>query len=139
MGGVLRALTIGTFDLPHLGHAAFFRRCERYGELLVGVNTDEFVERYKGQRPLFSLSQRLGLIQSLGYRTEANASAGRMLVEGVRPDVLVIGSDWLERDYLAQIDMTRADFDRLDIDLIYVPYTAGISTTIIRDKVRAGA
>ena len=35
-------LTMGTFDVPHVGHAAFLRKCESFADqVIVGVNTDE--------------------------------------------------------------------------------------------------
>lgn len=132
----LTVLTIGTFDLPHIGHARLFQRCERFGRVVVGVNTDEFVQSYKGSAPLYRTAERVALIALLGYEVHENHSAGRELIERVRPDVLVVGSDWLRRDYLAQIDMTPDDLDRLDISLVYVPYTDGISSSDIRRRVR---
>lgn len=127
----MNVLTIGTFDVPHLGHAVFLQRAARYGDLTVGVNSDGFVEAYKGRRPVFSFGERVALIDKLGYKVAGNDGAGFALVEMVNPDVLVIGSDWLGRDYLSQIGMSIDELARLDIDLVFVPYTAEISTSKI--------
>lgn len=130
-------LTIGTFDPPHLGHARLFRRCERYADrVVVGVNTDEFVTAYKGSTPLYRTSERLAVIALLGYEVAENPSPGRELIERIRPDILAVGSDWLRKDYLAQVDMSPDDFDRLGISLLYLPYTPGISSSDMKARLR---
>ena len=132
----MKALTIGTFDIPHMGHAVFLRKAARYGELTVGVNSDRFVTEYKGQPPVFTFKERVALVDQLGYAVAANDGAGFALVEMVNPDRLVIGSDWLSKNYLGQIGMTDTEFGRLGIDVVFVPYTPDISTSEI--KVRCG-
>lgn len=126
-------LTIGTWGVPHIGHAAFLRRCERFGErVIVGVNSDDFVQRYKGASPLYTERERMKLIESLGYSAVLNDGPGRELIETVRPQVLTIGTDWARRDYYAQINVDQDFMDRLGITMAYVPMRPiGISTTEI--------
>lgn len=126
-------LTIGTWGVPHIGHAAFLRRCEAFGDdVVVGVNSDAFVERYKGRRPLYDERERMLLIESLGYVAILNDGPGRDLIERVKPDVLTIGTDWARKDYYAQIDVDQDFMDRLGITMAYVPMRpVGISTTEI--------
>lgn len=129
-------LTIGTFDTPHIAHAKLLKFCDTLGETVVGINSDEFIEEYKGRPPLFTYEERARLIGALGYRVMKNESAGAELIHHVRPDFLVIGSDWLRKDYLKQIDMTPDGLDALGISLVYTPYTPDISTTEIKRRVR---
>lgn len=132
------ALTIGTFDTPHLGHGYLFRFCETLADrVVVGVNTDRFVTEYKKIEPLYRTAERVSIIAQLGYEVVENDSAGRELIEKVDPDLLVIGSDWLRRDYLAQIDMTPERFDRLRCALVYMPNIEGVSSTEIKRRARA--
>lgn len=130
-------LTIGTFDIPHLGHAVFLQRAAAYGELTVGVNSDRFVEAYKGTPPVFRFRERAALIHKLGYRVAANDGAGDQLIRMTSPDVLVVGSDWLDRDYPTQIGMTSDELAGLGIDVVFVPYTSDISTSMIKERVGA--
>ena len=130
-----RLLTIGTFDIPHMGHATFLRRCERLAdEVIVGVNTDEFVGAYKGRRPDFSYDERSALIGGMGYTVLPNDGPGRELIRSVAPNILAIGSDWARLEYYAQIKMGPDELDELDCALIYIPYTQGISTSIIKSR-----
>lgn len=128
----MRVLTIGTWSIPHAGHAAFLSRCAQLGELIVGVNSDAFVLSYRGEPALFSQSERIEIIKSLGYQAMLNDGPGRDLVSATRPDFLVVGTDWARRDYYAQIGMTQNDLDRMGIALVYLPMRpAGISASEI--------
>jgi glycerol-3-phosphate cytidylyltransferase len=127
-------LTLGTFDIPHVGHASFLKECEQYGSVLVGLNTDSFVERYKGARPLYSYDERARLLNKLGFSTVPNDGPGKRTIVQYRPRIVAIGTDWLRRDYLSQIDMTAEDFERLGVSLLYIPYTESISTSDIRRR-----
>lgn len=132
-----RLLTIGTFDIPHVGHAAFLRQCEWFsGEVLVGINSDAFVTRYKGSPPIFSERERSNLIAALGYRTYPNDGPGRLLIEKLKPDIIAIGTDWAKRDYYAQIDTPVEYFEEHKITLLYLPYTPGISSTDLKERLR---
>lgn len=128
----MRVLTIGTFAVPHLGHAAFLRACAAFGDLTVGVNSDRFVAEYRGHAAPFDQHERLELIASLGYRVQINDGPGRDLIEAERPALLAIGTDWARRDYLAQIAVSQDELDAWGITLAYVPMRpAGISSSEI--------
>lgn len=121
--------------MPHFGHARLFRRCERYAdEVIVGVNSDAFVWGYKKIRPLYSEDVRSERIRVLGYPTVINHSAGRELIEQILPDVVAVGTDWIDRDYLKQIDASREMFEELNCALLYLPYTPGVSSTELKAR-----
>ena len=131
------ALTIGTFAVPHIGHAAFLRACEAFGHLTVGINSDAFVKKYRGTKPLFNQSERMALIESLGYSVVLNDGPGRALVDYVRPHVLVVGTDWARKDYLAQIDMTQDQLDKMGVTVAYLPMRpTGISSSEVIRRCR---
>lgn len=132
-------LTIGTFDIPHAGHAAFLNKCAEFGlcDVLVGVNSDDFVERYKGKRPTYNQTERMRLIESLGFRAYLNPSAGHELIRALQPDIIAIGTDWMRKDYYAQIETPPHYFEDHGIAMLYVPYTAGISTSDIKNRLDA--
>jgi glycerol-3-phosphate cytidylyltransferase len=134
----MKALTIGTFDCLHYGHLHLLMRCgDLADEVVVGVNSDRFVMSYKQTPPLFSEIERIYALETLGYEVELNTSSGRELIESVEPDLLVIGSDWARKDYLAQIGVTQDWLDERSIIVAYVPYTRGISTTLIKERLSA--
>ena len=123
-------LTIGSFVSPHIGHAAFLRVCETFGEVSVGVNSDAFIATYKGITAPYTQDERMGLIRSLGYRVVLNDGPGRELIDEVRPDIIAVGTDWARKDYLRQLDVTQDELDEWLISVVYVPMRPqGISST----------
>lgn len=121
IGLIPRVLTLGTFAIPHMGHAAFLRASEAFGSVEVGVNSDAFVMHYRGTRPLFSQDERMAFVSALGYPVHLNDGPGRELIDTIRPDVLTIGTDWARRDYLAQIGVDQDWLDERGITVAYIP------------------
>lgn len=138
-------LTIGTFDLLHPGHLELLAGCRRlvgpHGRLVVGVNRDAFVERYKGRRPALALADRLEIVAALRDVDLVLVNVGDehsgMVIDAVRPDMLAIGDDWLdpghdERRYLAQLGVTRDWLLERGLHVTYIPRTRGRSSTELR-------
>jgi hypothetical protein len=51
------------------------------------------------------------------------------------PDIIAIGSDWARRDYYTQMAFDQDWLDERGIALMYIPYTQGISSTAIKERV----
>ena len=134
--------TGGTFDLYHAGHAAFLRQCKRIagqnGHVIVSLNTDEFIELYKGKPPVMSFAERKAVLESCRWVDEVVANVGAhdstIAIELAQPDIIVVGSDWAKRDYYAQMCFNQDWLDERGIGLCYVPYTQGISSTNIKAR-----
>lgn len=56
---------------------------------------------------------------------------------GIKPDLVVVGSDWCEKDYLSQMGFTWEWLGKKDIGLCYVKYTSGVSTTELKKRLSA--
>jgi glycerol-3-phosphate cytidylyltransferase len=140
----MKILTIGTFDLLHPGHVALFERCFELagekGNVSVGVNTDDFIKRYKGKYPVMSLVERLEMVRAIRWVDDVLINKWnedcRPLIDEAQPDLLVVGSDWVERDYLKQTMLSREYLERRNVGLLFLPYTAGISTTDIKARLK---
>tara|TARA_A100001201_G_C3963873_1_gene163522 strand:- start:102 stop:536 length:435 start_codon:yes stop_codon:yes gene_type:complete len=132
--------TGGTFDLFHFGHQNFLKQCRNIAdEVVVSLNTDEFVERFKGFKPILSYKERE---QSLNYckfvdrviRNDAGEDS-RACILTVRPQIIAIGDDWAHKDYYKQMSFDQQWLDDNQITLVYIPYTRGISTTEIKKRI----
>lgn len=133
-------LTIGTFDVLHFGHFNFLRQCAEFGTLTVGLNTDEFITKYKGQAPLFSYEEREAMLSKLPFVSRVYPYNGPedndwFFITQINPKQLLVGSDWAEKDYYAQMEFDQEYLDELHIVLSYIPYTPDISTTEIKKRV----
>jgi glycerol-3-phosphate cytidylyltransferase len=130
--------TGGTFDLFHAGHVAFLQRCSEFGSVVVALNTDEFIEQYKGKPPVISYEDRRRVLLACRYVDRVVPNLGgadsRPAIEMVNPDMVIIGSDWAKKDYYTQMQFSQDWLDERGIGLAYLPYTIGISSTAIKER-----
>ena len=130
--------TGGTFDLPHSGHVNFLRKCAELGQVIVALNTDEFIEAYKGKPPVMSYEERRAVLEE--FRCVADVipnmwgEDSKPTIEKILPDIIAIGSDWARKDYYKQMQFDQDWLDSHGISLIYIPYTEGISSTEIKRR-----
>ncbi len=138
----LRVYTGGTFDLFHSGHVAFLKRCQEIagiaGQVIVSLNTDSFIQEYKSKPPVCNDQERYDVISSCKYVNQVIWNSGgtdsKPAILSVQPDIIAIGSDWALKDYYQQMDFEQSWLDKLNISLIYIPYTQGISSTKIKER-----
>ena len=58
-------LVTGGFDPLHSGHISYFKEAKKLGYILVvGVNTDAWLSRKKGQ-PFMTVNERISIIEEL--------------------------------------------------------------------------
>ena len=136
----LSVYTGGTFDLFHAGHVEFLRRCAELGSVTVSLNEDEFIEKYKGKRPVISYQERKDVLLGCRWVERVIPNVGgidsRIAIIFSNPDLVVIGSDWARKDYYAQMGFDQDWLDERGIGLVYIPYTQGISSTAIKERLR---
>lgn len=59
-------LANGCFDILHVGHVRYLEAAKRLGDLLVvAVNSDSSVERYKGKPPVVPQEERAEIVAAL--------------------------------------------------------------------------
>jgi rfaE bifunctional protein nucleotidyltransferase chain/domain len=91
--------TCGAFDVMHAGHADYLAlakaRCDR---LLVAVNTDESIQRYKNPlRPVNPWNERafvVAALESTDCVTVLEEDRPLMLIERWKPDLYIKGGDY---------------------------------------------
>ena len=130
---------IGVFDLFHTGHVELLRRAKELGDkLVVAINSDDIVEQYK-RRPFIDEENRLKVIQACKYVDEAfviRTFDNKEVVLKYGVSIIVHGNDWVGDSYLEQIKLTPQFISKHQIELIYLPYTKGISTSEIIQKIK---
>tara|TARA_R110000824_G_scaffold8701_2_gene39341 strand:+ start:49 stop:435 length:387 start_codon:yes stop_codon:yes gene_type:complete len=104
----MKIWTNGCFDILHRGHIELFRYAKSLGdELVVGVDTDEKVKLDKGDdRPINNLQDRIYMLQSIKYIDKVvlfnSTDDLRNTIKLYQPDIMVIGSDWKDKDVIGQ-------------------------------------
>lgn len=126
--------TGGTFDLFHYGHVNFLRQCaELADKVVVSLNTDEFVAQFKGKAPVIHYPERRAVLLGCTWVDAVVKNVGgpdsKPSIEVVDPDIIAIGDDWKVKDYHAQMQFTPEWLEERAIELVYLPYTGGISST----------
>ena len=133
--------TTGVYDLFHIGHLNLLRRAkEMCDHLIVGVTTDELVS-YKHKRAVIPFEERIEIVDSIKFvdETVPQESMDKMAAwEKLRFDVMFVGDDWKNTD---KWNSFEDEFKKVGVDIIYFPYTKGISSTLLNDvlvKIREG-
>jgi D-beta-D-heptose 7-phosphate kinase/D-beta-D-heptose 1-phosphate adenosyltransferase len=131
--------TNGCFDLLHVGHIALLEQARRMGDrLVVAINSDRSVLELKGtERPLMRQQDRARILSAIAAVDAVvifDESTPLRLIEAIRPDVLVKGSDYVEDEVVGATEV-RGWGGRLEL----VPKVAGRSTTHLVERSRAVA
>ncbi len=131
--------TGGSFDFFHAGHVDLLRRCAELGKVVVALNTDEFIRQYKSE-PTQTYEERRDVIESCKYvwkvvPNESGADSKPTILK-IKPQFLVIGSDWLRKDYMKQMRFTPEWLEEQDITLVYIPRVRPLSSTKIKQRIK---
>lgn len=97
--GLKVGFTNGCFDILHRGHVAYLAQARSWCDrLVVALNTDASVRRLKGEgRPVNDLDSRaavIGGLASVDRVTAFDDPTPIALIERLKPDVLIKGSDY---------------------------------------------
>jgi rfaE bifunctional protein nucleotidyltransferase chain/domain len=111
----------GTFDVLHRGHLLLLNYAKNLGDVLyVAIDSDERVKEKKGSsRPINSLDERLFILENLKavdcVMSFSNDKSLESLVKIIKPDIMVVGSDWKNKPVIgSQYAKELKFFDRID-------------------------
>ena len=108
--------TNGAFDILHAGHVTYLNFARAQGDaLVVGLNSDASVKRYKGDlRPVNPERDRalvLAALECVDYVVVFEEDEPKELIAEILPDVLVKGADWAH--YVSGRDVVEANGGRV--------------------------
>jgi D-beta-D-heptose 7-phosphate kinase/D-beta-D-heptose 1-phosphate adenosyltransferase len=90
--------TNGCFDVLHIGHVELLAYCATFGEVVVGLNSDESVRRLKGpSRPFNNQKNRKKLLESIKYVSSVHVfeeDTPYELIKSIKPNLIVKGGDY---------------------------------------------
>ena len=111
----------GTFDLLHPGHVSLLNWAKSLGDyLVVGIDTDDRVKEKKGStRPIYNQTDRGIMLVSLSAVDEVryfdSDESLENLVKEVKPDIIVVGSDWKGKTIIGSYYAAELKFfDRIE-------------------------
>ena len=123
-----RMYTSGCFDIFHYGHLNILKRSKQMCDfLIVGVSTDELIEKEKGNRPVIPFEERLKVIESISYVDKVIPQVDKnkqRIVDLHNIDAISVGDDWKGR------------FPKTTCHVEYLPYTKSVSSTILKNTLK---
>lgn len=130
--------TTGVFDMFHIGHLNILKNAkEQCDYLIVGVSTDEVVEKNKKKTPIIKFNERKAIVEAIKYVDKVIAQESYDVDGKVKNvienhiDVMFVGSDWKGTEKWNNIEK---ELNKVNCQVVYLPHTDGISSTILAEK-----
>lgn len=129
--------TAGVFDMFHIGHLNLLRRAkEQCDYLIVAVSSDELVKKYKDKLPIIPFEDRKKIVEAIRYVDEVVVQENRdkcAAYDKYHFDKMFVGDDWKDDPKFRKVDEYMKSKGNKGV--IYLSYTKGISSSILRDKI----
>ncbi|MCD6116077.1 HAD-IIIA family hydrolase [bacterium] len=127
--------TSGAFDLVHAGHADYLEKAAAICDILiVGVNSDLSVKRYKGEdRPLISEKHRIKVVAAfefVNYVFLFDERRNKKNIELLKPDFYIKAGDYNQESLTS-----ASDVKSYGGEVKLIPVTEDISTTSIIKRI----
>ena len=138
---MITAITVGAFDLFHIGHVNLLRNAKKNCDrLIVGISSTNRVLKYKGKKPIISDADRIEIIRSCKYVDDVflnngdpkNINSYIKWVKKWNAKKWFVGNDWIGTSKWNEIGI---ELKKCNCELIYLPYTKRISTSEIILKI----
>ena len=124
-------------DILHEGHINILKIACSYGDVVVGLLTDEAIASYKNI-PFLNFKQRRVVLENLRYVKKVIPQKTLDYVDNlnfIRPDYVVHGDDWKNGVQKKTRDRVIKTLNKWSGKLIEPKYTKNISSTIIKNKI----
>ena len=124
-------------DIIHEGHINILRTASRYGEVIVGLLTDEAIASYKNI-PYLDYNRRKIIVQNIKYVKKVIPQYTLSYVSNlnlIKPHYVVHGDDWKKGvQKKTRQDVIKA-LKKWSGKLIEPKYTKNISSTLIKNRI----
>ena len=118
-------------DILHTGHINVINEGSKYGEITLGVLSDEAIASYK-RLPVFNYETRKSIFSSLKNISKVVEQKSIDYTENLRnikPDFVIHGDDWREGPQKLIREKVIEVLKEWNGQLIEIPYTKGLSST----------
>jgi cytidyltransferase-like protein len=94
-----KVFVTGCFDMLHSGHVEFFTEAAKYGDVYVGLGSDETVYNLKGRYPVNNHDERKFMIDALACVKECVVNSGSGImdfiheIKAIKPDIFIVNED----------------------------------------------
>ena len=128
--------TAGVFDMFHVGHLNMLKKAkEKCDYLIVAVIADDVADGYKNKKPVIPMEDRIKIVESIRFADKVVPDYSRDRIEALKKygfNVAFVGDDWKGTERWNRIE---AKMGKMGATVEYLPYTEGISSTILRERI----
>jgi D-beta-D-heptose 7-phosphate kinase/D-beta-D-heptose 1-phosphate adenosyltransferase len=110
----------GTFDVLHIGHIKLLEFASQFGEIRVGIDTDDRVKQFKGElRPINNINDRIYFMNSIKYvNSSVSFSTDEELCDRIKEwnaDIIIVGNDYKDKKVIgSHLVKEVIFFDKID-------------------------
>lgn len=130
-----KILTVGVYDLLHIGHVNLFKRAKQQGDFLtVAVQCSEFVLKYKPDaKLLYNTEERMYMVKAIRYVDNViTYEAVDDIVKTADFDIFVTGPDQTHEGFQRAIKWCKENGK----ENIVLPRTEGISSSWLKEQIK---
>lgn len=129
--------TTGVFDMFHIGHLNILKKAkEQCDYLIVGVSTDELVQREKNKTPVIPYEERRAIVAEMKCVDMVVPQTNKNKMEAwgkYHFDKMFVGSDWQGTDVWNEYEK---EFSTVGVEIVYIKYTSGVSSTQLTSVIK---
>ncbi|HHX66463.1 MAG TPA: phosphoenolpyruvate mutase [Gallicola sp.] len=125
-------------DVVHNGHINIINEASKYGDVIIGLLTDETIATYK-RVPLLDFETRKQIFENIKGVTKVvkqDTLDYTKNLKKLKPDYVIHGDDWRTGIQSKVRDTVIKVLEEIGGELIEVPYTKGVSATDLEKKLR---
>ena len=114
-------------DIIHSGHINIIEEGAKYGDVIIGMLTDEAIATYK-RLPILDYETRKKVVENIKNVTQVvpqTELSYRKNIQALRPDYIIHGDDWKSGIQAKVREEVLALLEEYGGQLIEVPYTRG--------------
>ena len=132
------AYTCFTTDVIHEGHINIIKKAAEYGEVVVGVMTDETMVKFD-RFPTISFEERMEMIKGIEGVSKVIKQETVMyddVIPSLRPDYVIHGDNWLSGPLKSVRDNVEKLLSSYGGKIIDIPYTYNENVKLTDAKIR---
>ena len=126
-----RVLTVGVYDLLHIGHILLFKKAKELGDkLIVAVQDENFIKKYKPEAEMINTTEeRLFMVSSIKYVNKVITYQDvDEFVKNVDFDVFAKGPDQIHSGFQKAVEWCKNNGK----EVVIIPRTENISSSQLR-------
>lgn len=130
-----KVLTVGVFDLLHIGHVELFRKARALGDyLIVAVQESEVILKYKpSAKMIYGTDERCYIVKAIRYVDEVVTYRGvDEIVQQVDFDIFAKGPDQNHEGFQAAVKWCEEHGK----EVVTLPRTEGISSSWLKGEIK---